>query len=65
VDGLMANLLISKQSARGKTAFKDWLEENKDRVGLKYASEIKRHYQPNVIARSERSERQSNLPLIG
>ena len=29
VDGLMANLLVSKQPARGKTAFKDWLEENK------------------------------------
>src|SRR5512141_652736 len=28
VDGLMANLLVSKQPARGKTAFKDWLEAN-------------------------------------
>jgi NADH dehydrogenase len=45
VDGLMANLLVSKQPARGKTAFKDWLEENKSTVGSKYASEIKRHYQ--------------------
>ena len=44
VDGLMANLLVSKQPARGKTAFKDWLEENKSTVGTKYASEIKRHY---------------------
>ncbi len=44
VDGLMANLLISKQPARGKTAFKDWLEQNKSIVGKKYASEIKRHY---------------------
>jgi uncharacterized protein YbjT (DUF2867 family) len=45
VDGLMANLLVSKQPARGKTAFKDWLEENKSTVGTKYASEIKKHYQ--------------------
>ena len=44
VDGLMANLLVSKQPARGQTAFKDWLEKNKSTVGTKYASEIKRHY---------------------
>jgi NADH dehydrogenase len=44
VEGLMANLLVSKESPRGKTAFKDWLEENKSTVGAKYASEIKRHY---------------------
>jgi uncharacterized protein YbjT (DUF2867 family) len=44
VDGLMANLLISKQPARGKTAFRDWLERNKSTVGKEYASEIKRHY---------------------
>jgi membrane fusion protein (multidrug efflux system) len=37
----MANLLVSKQPARGKTAFKAWLEENKFTVGAKYASEIK------------------------
>jgi len=45
VDGLIANLLVSKQPARGKTAFKDWLEENKSIVGKKYASEIKKHYE--------------------
>lgn len=44
VDGLMANLLLSKQPALAKTAFKDWLEANKATVGQKYASEIKRHY---------------------
>ena len=44
VDGLMGNLLVSKEPARGKTAFKDWLERNKSTVGTKYASEIKRHY---------------------
>ena len=52
VDGLMAGLLISKEPPRGKTAFKDWLEANKDKVGAKYASEIKKHYQKFVIARS-------------
>ncbi len=44
VDGLMANLLVSKDPARGKTAFKDWLEANKVTVGTKYASEVRRHY---------------------
>ena len=53
VEGLMTNLLVSKEPARGKTAFKDWLEENKSTVGVKYASEIKRHYRPDIMARSE------------
>lgn len=44
VDGLMANLLVSKEPPLGRTAFKDWLEENKATVGEKYASELKRHY---------------------
>ena len=45
VDGLMANLLVSKEPARCKTKFSDWLEENKDVIGMKYASEIEKHYQ--------------------
>lgn len=44
VEGLMANLLVSKQPARGKTAFKDWLEANRETVGKEYASELRRHY---------------------
>jgi uncharacterized protein YbjT (DUF2867 family) len=44
VDGLMANLLVSKHPARAKTAFKDWLEANKNVVGRTYASELQRHY---------------------
>jgi NADH dehydrogenase len=44
VKGLMANLLVSKDPPQGKTAFRDWLEANKETVGTKYASEIKRHY---------------------
>jgi NADH dehydrogenase len=44
VDGLMANLLVSNHPARGKTAFRDWLETNKNTVGKEYASELKRHY---------------------
>lgn len=44
VDGLMSNLLVSKDPALGRTAFKDWLDANKTTLGTTYASEIKRHY---------------------
>lgn len=44
VDGLMANLLVSKEPPRCKSRLADWLEENKDKVGAKYASELKKHY---------------------
>lgn len=44
VEGLMANLLVSKDPPLGHTAFKDWLEENKNTLGRHYASEIQRHY---------------------
>ena len=44
VDGLMAGLLVSKESPRGKTHLRDWLEANKEKVGVKYASELKKHY---------------------
>jgi NADH dehydrogenase len=44
VDGLMANLLISKEAPRCKTSLKDWLAENKNSVGKEYASEITRHF---------------------
>src|SRR6266849_694096 len=44
IAGLMANLLISRQSPTGHTHLGDWLEENAQRVGTKYASELQRHY---------------------
>ncbi len=44
VDGLMANLLVSKESPRCKTSLKDWLNENKSTVGQQYASELARHF---------------------
>lgn len=44
VDGLMDNLLVSKQPPLGRTAFRDWLQSNKDTLGREYASELKRHY---------------------
>ena len=45
VDGLMAGLLVSQEPPLGKTRLGDWLAATKDRVGAKYASEIKKHYQ--------------------
>ena len=44
VDGLMRGLLVSPDEPRGKTHLADWLRENKDSVGMKYASELKKHY---------------------
>jgi NADH dehydrogenase len=44
VDGLMAGLLVSNQPPRCKTRLADWLEEYKEKVGAKYASELKKHY---------------------
>jgi NADH dehydrogenase len=44
MDGLMANLLISKEHARCETSLRTWLEENKVTVGKQYASELARHF---------------------
>jgi len=44
VDGLMANLLVSKEPPRCKTSLKDWLKENRETVGRNYASELARHF---------------------
>jgi NADH dehydrogenase len=44
VDGLMANLLISKEHPRCKTSLRNWLKENKVTVGKQYASELARHF---------------------
>jgi len=44
VDGLMAGLLVSKDPPLGRTRLADWLEANKDKVGAKYASELRRHF---------------------
>lgn len=44
VDGLMANLLVSKEPPRCKTSLRDWLKENRATVGANYASELARHF---------------------
>jgi uncharacterized protein YbjT (DUF2867 family) len=44
VDGLMADLLVSPDPPRGLTRLSNWLDANRENVGVKYASEINRHY---------------------
>ena len=44
VQGLMAGLLVSADPPRGLTRLSDWLETNRETVGMRYASEIARHY---------------------
>jgi len=44
VDGLMAGLLVSDGPPTGKTKLSKWVMDNRDTIGMKYASELKRHY---------------------
>ena len=44
VQGLMAGLLVSENPPTGTTRLKPWLEENRDTLGRRYASELDRHY---------------------
>ena len=46
IDGLTADLLVSKsgQESTGTTRLSDWLEDNAEHLGTRYASELQRHY---------------------
>jgi NADH dehydrogenase len=44
VDGLVMNLLVSKNPATGQTRLSEWLERHAHTVGRKYASEVKKHF---------------------
>lgn len=44
VEGLMANLLVSEGPPTGHTHLSDWLAENGESVGARYASELNKHY---------------------
>ncbi len=44
VQGLMANLLVSSGPPTCPTRLADWLEQKRESVGKKYASEIERHF---------------------
>lgn len=44
IQGLMANLLISRAAPTGTTRLSDWLKKNAASVGTRYASELERHF---------------------
>jgi NADH dehydrogenase len=44
VEGLMANLLVSGAAPTGSTRLTHWLAENAATVGVRYASELRRHF---------------------
>jgi NADH dehydrogenase len=44
INGLMSNMLVSNNFRAGQMRFVDWLEANVNSIGLKYVSELKRHY---------------------
>lgn len=44
VEGLMSNLLVSESPPTGQTRLSDWLGQNANSVGARYASELDRHY---------------------
>ena len=44
IQGLMDNLLASKEPALGKMHLSTWIKNNKGTLGKHYASEIKRHF---------------------
>ena len=45
IDGLMADLLVSHEPARGRTKLSEWLREAGRDSGKKYSSELKRHFE--------------------
>lgn len=49
--GLMNNLLAPEGPASGPTRLSEWLAENSKNVGLRYASEVARHYTASETAR--------------
>jgi uncharacterized protein YbjT (DUF2867 family) len=44
IEGLMADLLVSKQPATGQTRFSSWLARNATVLGKRYTSELQRHF---------------------
>jgi len=47
VVGLTSNLLVSSGPATGTTRFSDWLGQNAAGLGLAWASELERHFNPS------------------
>jgi NADH dehydrogenase len=44
IQGLMSNLLVSESPPTGQTHLSEWLEQNANRVGASYISDLQRHY---------------------
>ncbi len=44
IEGLMAGLLVSSGPPTGTTRLSEWLTQNADRLGIRYISELARHY---------------------
>lgn len=51
LDGLMANLLVSRELPRGSRLFSDWLAEAGTWLGRSYLSEVGRHFAPTMQLR--------------
>jgi uncharacterized protein YbjT (DUF2867 family) len=49
VSELMSGLLVSRQPPTGRTSLREWLRENGQEVGMKYASEVERHYATEYV----------------
>lgn len=44
VEGLSSNLLVTKSPPAGQTSLTEWASTNVNLLGVKYASELRRHY---------------------
>lgn len=44
IEGLMSDLLVSDAPPTCRTRLSDWLGQNADSIGVRYASELRRHY---------------------
>jgi NADH dehydrogenase len=44
VEGLMAGLLVSKGEPTGRTRLSEWLSRHAHLLGMRYASELNRHF---------------------
>ena len=44
IKGLMHGLLVSREPATANTLLSQWLDQNRETLGMNYASELRRHY---------------------
>ncbi len=46
IAGLMADLLVSRRTPRGRASLESWIKSHAETIGNSYASELARHYSP-------------------